>query len=134
MLDKREGYNIRFQSKRIHRRSTMMFTRTWSIVLLLGILTFALSEAPNLHGQANLGNITGTVTDSSGAVVPNVTVTARAKSTGAERQTLASAEGVYLFTALPIGEYEIRVQLTGFKTAVLESVRVISSVTTTQDI
>ena len=51
--------------------------------------------------QTDRGTITGTVTDSSGAVVANAKVTAKATNTGAERSTTTSGEGSYTLPELP---------------------------------
>ena len=51
--------------------------------------------------------VSGTVSDPSGAVVPNATVTATNTETGAVRETVADGAGRYQMTPLPVGPYEI---------------------------
>ncbi len=58
--------------------------------------------------------LSGTVTDPSGGLVPDATVTAQSTETGASRQTTSDAAGRYQFSSLPIGLYEIRAKKTGF--------------------
>src|SRR5512145_1084893 len=64
------------------------------------------------------GDLSGTVTDSSGAVVPNAKVTLTSKETGATRAMNADGEGRFSFNLLPIGLYEVRAEAPAFRTAV----------------
>jgi hypothetical protein len=59
--------------------------------------------------------ITGTVTDQSGAVVPNATVTATNIATGATRVVTTSAVGSYEITLLPPSSYRVKVEAKGFR-------------------
>ena len=68
------------------------------------------------HAQVVTATLTGSVNDSSGAVVPDATVLATETSTGVARTTTTSAEGVYTLPFLPPGNYRIDIQKTGFKT------------------
>jgi hypothetical protein len=65
-----------------------------------------------------LGEITGIVTDASGAVVAGAQVTATNTATGAAREATSNAAGVYSFPGLTPGVYDIRVTASGFKAAV----------------
>jgi hypothetical protein len=62
--------------------------------------------------------IVGTVTDTSGAVVPNATVTATNTQTGLARTSLTNANGVYVLSNLPIGAYSLTAELQGFRRTV----------------
>ncbi|MCW5982369.1 MAG: TonB-dependent receptor [Bryobacteraceae bacterium] len=62
------------------------------------------------------GEITGTVLDESGAVVPAVNVSVTNVATNATRNTVSNAAGVYVFPALPPGTYTLRAEKAGFKT------------------
>jgi hypothetical protein len=73
--------------------------------------------------QVRLAEVTGTVTDPSGSVLPGVTVTATHVDTGQVRTTVTQAGGVFSFGALPLGRHEIRAELQGFNTAVFRDVR-----------
>ncbi len=66
--------------------------------------------------QAETGQITGTVTDPTGAVVPNVTVTAKNTATGVSRATTTSTAGVYVIPNLPPGDYQVTFASNGFTT------------------
>ena len=67
------------------------------------------------HGQTTFGSITGTVTDQSGAVVPNAKVTIVNENTGLERQVLSSQTGVFNVPDLNVGTYRVRVEAPGFR-------------------
>jgi hypothetical protein len=67
-----------------------------------------------LHAQ-DAGSITGTVRDSSGAVVPDAEVTAGNATIGVTRTTMTNADGDYLAGALPPGAYDLQVTAKGFK-------------------
>jgi hypothetical protein len=61
------------------------------------------------------GSISGTVTDTSGAVIPGVTVVARSTQTAITQTVTTDAQGFYAFTSLPVGPYEIDLRKNGFK-------------------
>lgn len=68
------------------------------------------------------GTITGTVTDSSHAVVPGVRVLARLKSIDETREALTNAAGQYTFPFLAPGEYQIQFEFQGFATSVATAI------------
>ena len=71
---------------------------------------------------AGEGAITGTVTDSSGAVVPNATVTAHNVATGVDTTRITSSAGVYQISPIIIGTYSVTVSATGFQKFTQESI------------
>ena len=79
------------------------------LFLLLAVFTI-----PALAQEATL---VGTVTDSSGAVVPNATITVTNLATGQVRKLVSNEVGQYVATALPIGNYDVKAQATGFNLA-----------------
>jgi hypothetical protein len=83
------------------------------IVLLCGVTT--LTSVPAL-AQLPTGSIQGTITDPSGAVVPNATVTITNKATGQEVVLTTSARGAYSSGPLLPSTYTVRVQAKGFHT------------------
>lgn len=84
----------------------------FSFVLLMGMFSsLALAQVPT-------GTISGVVKDSSGAVAPAANVTLRNTETGLTRTVVSATDGSYLVPALPVGTYEVRVELSGFQTAV----------------
>ena len=66
-------------------------------------------------GQSFTGSLLGTVTDTSGAVAANVTVTATNSETGDKRNGATNAAGQYNLTAIPPGRYRLDVERNGFK-------------------
>ncbi|MBI4460506.1 MAG: TonB-dependent receptor, partial [Acidobacteria bacterium] len=68
--------------------------------------------------QVTTGTISGTVRDTTGAVVPGAEVVIRNMDTGLTRQTTSDAAGRYHVSQLSLGAYEVEVSLSGFQTAV----------------
>ncbi|WP_263351210.1 TonB-dependent receptor [Acidicapsa acidisoli] len=64
----------------------------------------------------NTGNLSGQITDSSGAVVRGVTLALEGKETGYKRTVQSEADGNYVFPNLPIGDYTLTVSASGFAT------------------
>src|SRR4030095_8109356 len=89
-----------------------------------GLLAILLMCATVTFGQAqsNAADVQGEVTDSTGAVVPNATVTARNPGTNISRSTTTDDGGSYRIVNLPPGDYEITVEAPNFKKAVLTKV------------
>jgi len=86
--------------------------------LLLAILfVIALILSPNLHAQAT-GSFTGNALDKSGSAIPGATVTATSDETSLARETKTDTAGHYLIPLLPVGNYTVRVDATGFQSAV----------------
>jgi len=75
-------------------------------ISLLAAVLFAYRPA---WSQAETGSVNGTVTDSTGAVIPGATVTAKSVATGAERTTTSGASGGYLIQELLPGLYDVTV-------------------------
>src|SRR5258708_10942342 len=73
---------------------------------------------PACFGQASAinGQIEGTVTDASGAVVPGATVTIENVNTGFRRELKTDGSGFFRFTVLPLGKYDLKATATGFHT------------------
>lgn len=83
----------------------------------LALLLFALSLTFSFGNGARadtVGSISGTVTDQSGAVIPDTSVTALNLDTTVQQATKTNANGFYNFAALPVGRYEIEVIREGF--------------------
>lgn len=86
--------------------------------LMLTIL--CLMSIGYVFAQAGTGSITGVVSDSTGAVVPNATVKAVNMATSAELTVTASADGIYNFTLLQPGKYTVSVTAANFAEQKLE--------------
>lgn len=68
--------------------------------------------------QTSTSQISGTVLDSTGALIPGAFVILTNEATGIVRNQTSTASGVYAFPAIPIGSYTVKVEAVGFKTAV----------------
>ena len=83
--------------------------------------------------QSVRGAISGSVTDPSGALIPNATVTATNQGTGSKSVTHTTGAGVYRFPDLPIGTYTVTATAPGFATKTSTGVLVqVNSTTRTQ--
>ena len=91
---------------------------------LLLLITVPLSAQ-----TAATGALTGTVTDSSGGVIPNATVTLTSADTGQVRTDQSGADGTYRFLLLAPGSYKVVINATGFKS--IEVPAVVINVTET---
>jgi hypothetical protein len=86
----------------------------WALAMVLTILMLA---PPMLKAQGT-ANILGTVTDPTGAVIPDAKVTAKNTGTAIERTVQTGKNGEYAFTALQLGTYNVTIEAAGFKTYV----------------
>jgi uncharacterized membrane protein len=89
--------------------------KSFHLVLSLAF-ALLLCAASEVSAQTS-GEITGLVTDSSGAAVSGATATVTNKATGATRRVTTNSEGLYAFPGLLPGVYELKVEQGGFKTA-----------------
>ena len=91
---------------------------------LLAVVTLGLTLAPaRLWAQgATSQTLSGTVVDSSGAVLPGADVAAKHTDTGVVTNAVTNAEGVFSIPALRIGTYTVTITLQGFKTSVIQNV------------
>ena len=94
-------------------RRELVFQRT-----LFFVLVVCLSVSRPVVGQRITGDIAGEVTDSTGAVLPNVTVTAVNTGTNLSRSGVTSDTGAFRIPELPIGTYKVTASAEGFKSAV----------------
>ena len=84
------------------------------LILALAVFTTASTKA----WAQSTAQISGTVKDASGAVLPGVEVTATQTETGIARSTVSNQTGVYVLPNLPLGPYKLEASLTGFRTFV----------------
>src|SRR5579863_3206916 len=91
----------------------------WALCVLCLCLTFF---SGSVYAQANSGDLTGAVLDSSGAAIPNATVEALNDETGVKYTAQTNASGVYRFSNLPVGRYTLTAAASGFSTDTLKNV------------
>ena len=84
--------------------------------------------------QAADAALKGTITDQTGAVIPNVVVTVRNVNTGLERTTRTNEVGYYYLPLLPVGEYELIAEAPGFATLKRSGIRLTVGQTLTLDL
>ena len=96
--------------------------RQWIKFLAVVLMPFCV---PALAGEG--GSIGGTVTDASGAPIPDVQVSVRNTSSGISQSALTNAAGFYAFPAVPSGAYELRADRESFKPWVQSALSVTSA-------
>lgn len=84
--------------------------------LFSGLIVVLLSATSSM--AQSTAEISGTVKDSSGAVLPGANVTAIQTETGFKRETVSNGEGLFAFPGIPIGPYRLEVMLQGFRPSV----------------
>src|SRR5579885_2524215 len=85
-------------------------------------------------GQAVTGSMVGTVSDTSGATVPNAKVTITEVNTGTTRTTNTNESGNYTFADLQPGRYKVQVEMTGFRSEVRTNIDVLVNTTPRIDV
>src|SRR5246500_2202153 len=79
------------------------------------VLAFVMLACLSLSAQQITGNIRGTVTDPTGALLPEAVVTARQAETGLSRSATTDRGGNYVLLELPVGHYRVQVAANGFQ-------------------
>src|ERR1700720_2692717 len=105
--------------------------RTVWLRMALFLFCFALCGIAQAQSTASLN---GTVTDSTGAAVPNAKVTATNQATGLGSITQTDNSGAYSFPSLPIGIYRIEVTASSFEKSVLTDLKLDVATALTQNI
>lgn len=100
--------------------------------LMLGLL--AISAVAVALGQGTSASLTGQVTDTMGAVIPNATVSARNMDTNLVQTGTTNGNGVYLISTLPPGKYSLSVQAKGFTRYLQTGITLSVNVASTQNV
>jgi len=77
-----------------------------------------------MMAQESTGKISGTVSNPAGAIVPHAGVTVSNSETGLKRTTKTNASGLFFVSNLPIGNYTLSIEASGFKKFVASNIRV----------
>jgi Carboxypeptidase regulatory-like domain/TonB dependent receptor len=104
------------------------------VLVVLVVSLIALALASRTQAQQTLGGITGTVTDKTGSVLPDATVTLVGDQTALTRTQKSSANGSYDFVNLPIGTYTLAFTHEGFQTQKIPSIQVQADRTATLNV
>jgi len=115
----------------MHYSASVSAKVTYALIL---VLLIGGAFMGNLQGQSLIsGDIVGTVTDQSGAIVPNASITVTSKATGAVQSTTTNSSGSYRVPLLKPGDYTVLVTAPGFEQASI-SASVNASTTATADV
>ncbi|NYF78652.1 TonB-dependent receptor [Granulicella arctica] len=101
---------------KIFVNTTGTWIRACVYAALLVMTTSSLRLTPVAYGQVTTATLGGTVTDTTGAVVPNASVTLTNTASGDVRTSTSNGSGVFVFAAVPTGDYQVAITATGFKT------------------
>jgi hypothetical protein len=101
-----------------------MFSKTRSTMLIALVILAVAGFTPHAFAQATDGNIVGTVTDATQAVIPAAMITATNKATGVTYTGMSNAVGDYRINNVPVGTYDIDVTATGMAPRKLTNVTV----------
>ena len=107
----------------------MKHLRLMCVLSLSGLIC-----AGSLFGQAVSGSLVGTVTDSTGASIPEAKIKIAEVNTGIGRSAATNTSGAYVFTNLDPGTYRVEVEQTGFRKTVRDNVIVLVNNTTRVDL
>ena len=103
-------------------------------IVSAAVLSCVLLLAESAAAQEQTGALQGRATDSSGGILPGVTVTLSDTAIlGGSRVAVTSENGTYRFPNLPVGTYRVGFELAGFGGRVHEAVRVLAATTYTLD-
>src|SRR5437867_9927889 len=93
--------------------------------LLIGILALLELASGPVFGQEFSATMSGVVHDTNGGLVPGVSVTAKHTESGLTRTVITNETGSYRMPSLPVGEYEVTAELSGFKQQVRRGINLV---------
>jgi hypothetical protein len=121
-------FSCRSWGTSVSQQQTLASRVSGKLTILLTLLACVALCSPEVQAQYRTA-IQGTVTDPSGAIIPDATVTLTNNETGQSRQATTSSGGVYTFNSLLPSTYTITVEKAGFKKQVLDHLQVIAEQT-----
>jgi hypothetical protein len=116
----------------------MRLVRLWNVLvgscaIVSAALLLALFSTP-LLAQVDTGGITGTVIDPSGALVAAADVSLANEATGVVQRARSTSTGTYVFQAVPVGSYTLKVEASGFKAYISSGIQVHVQTVITADV
>jgi hypothetical protein len=115
------------------RRAEAKLSRQFTICIIAGLVLMCTAAMPSL-AQFTTARFSGTVTDETGAVIPDAVVTVRSVATGYMQSTNSDSTGSYLFPALPIGTYQLKVEKNGYTVYVQDGLTLAVNQAATQNV
>ena len=102
--------------------------RSVGVLFCLCLIPFA------AFAQSDRGTMTGTISDTTGGVIPGVNIVATNVETGARYETISTETGNYTLAQIPAGVYQLSAELPGFKRYVRQGITVLVAQTLRLDI
>jgi hypothetical protein len=99
----------------------MRCSARWLRSLVVG-LSFSTLFGTSVLAQSGTATLIGEVTDPQKQVVPGASVTLTNKQTGVSQSTVSDTRGGFRFVSMPPGRYDLKVELSGFKTSITQSI------------
>src|SRR5579872_7201652 len=93
----------------------------FAVLLAALFCLFTIAPKATLAQSSSTGTVSGTVTDNTGAVVPDAAVTLTDKATGNSRTATSTSSGQYIFAYVVPGTYDVKVTKQGFQTTVVSN-------------
>ena len=97
------------------------------IATFVCLTVLALADTPAFAQSANTSSLAGTVVDTAGGIVPGASIVVKNNATGTTFDAISNSAGAFSIPAIDPGVYTVTASLTGFKTAVFNEVRLLSS-------
>src|SRR6202789_657530 len=94
------------------QRSLMLYMRNLLVILAMAGSIF---QIKSVFAQVSTASIIGTITDDTGAIVPDTVVTLKNNASSVTRTTKSNRDGLYTFDYVPIGDYTVTSTRTGFQ-------------------
>jgi hypothetical protein len=117
---------VRFRLRAIVGAFSGVTDKLASTLQLLAACCVLMLLAPNSRAQVTTGDILGTVTDSTGAVISGASVIVTNTGTGLSRQTVTAADGQYTFTELQPGHYSVKISAPTYSELIISDLALVS--------
>jgi len=104
------------------------------VVCALLLFGMVVAYSPTAFGQGSNGAINGTISDTSGAVIPRARITLTNTATGAEQSVISNDTGTYVFPGVIPGTYNLVITAEGFTSSKIEALKIEVNQTVTQNV
>lgn len=117
-----EAVKMQYNLIRNLRRTVRTASCSTSLTFALALAAPAILVPTASFAQGTTGTLSGTVSDPTGALIPGAQATLTNTRSGAKRTTKANSSGVFVFAAVPTGDYDVRVEMPGFESTLLHNI------------